>query len=174
MRKPATIISSYLRLKSQMSKQILATEMLVVLNFCLQLGGEICHSLTPSSVPLPDSLPSIQNVCSHSFFSSPPSLLLSLVLPCHLFSIGHMEAFLSSLLSAFHPAVFPVDSISYPTLWLVPSLLCTLQTHCHSPVLAHLSDLPLPLPTPALLPQLPFCCHPHALPGLIAFHFSSG
>lgn len=40
-----------------MPRQILATQMLVAFNFCLQLEGENCHSLLPCTIPLPDSLP---------------------------------------------------------------------------------------------------------------------
>lgn len=66
-----------------MPRQILATQMLVAFNFCLQLEGENYHSLPPCTIPLPDSLPRSKLPApftpllsvSQSWFSAKPSLL---------------------------------------------------------------------------------------------------
>lgn len=150
------------RLKSQMPKQILAIQILVAFNFCLQMGGESCHTLPLCSVHLPDSLlpPKLLLL---SFSSSLRNLLILLLLPCCLFSITHMEAFLTLPSSSpFHSAVFTVDFIS--CLTLSSCSVSALHSGPSATLLSSLTFLTYPYPYPHLLscPSFP----PAATPAL--------
>lgn len=95
------------------------------------------------------------------------NLLIFLLLPYHLSSITCMEAFLTfPSSSSFHPVVFPVDSISCPTL-----LSCSMSAlHSLDPLpLVHLSVWPYPYSSLPYCPNCPSAATPtlslpHPLP----------